>query len=398
VEGEDGKIKLSEEERKKYNEIATAVQEGYDVTNDFATVAKVAKEKGMKGLGKMDLEVENPLKVMLYPKAKNMEDAFKRIGVPCQIEYKYDGFRVQVHKKGSKITVFTRRLEDVTKQFPDVVETVKSNVKGDSFILDAEAVGYDKKSGKYMPFQNISQRIRRKYDIDEIANKLPVELNVFDVLYYNGKNMIKSPFKERRGVIEKCIKPKKLKIIPAVHLVTSDIKEAEKFYKEALAKGNEGVMVKKLDAIYKPGARVGYGVKVKPVMESLDLVVVGAEWGEGKRKGWLSSLVLACVDEEGNFLEIGKVGTGMKEKEVEGVTFDQVTELLKPLIMSEEGRAVRVRPSLVIEINFEEIQKSTKYSSGFALRFPRVVRIREDRSPDEVSTIDEVEAMYLQQK
>lgn len=391
-------IDLSAEERVKYNEAANAVQGAYDVTNDFAVVAKVAKTKGLKGLSKVNLKLGNPVKVMLYLKAKDMHEAFKRIGTPLQVEYKYDGFRVQVHKDAGKISVYTRRLEDVTAQFPDIVDVVKGHVKGRSFILDAEAIGYDRKSGKYLPFQNISQRIKRKYNIDEMAKKFPVELNVFDMLYYNGKNLLDEPFSKRRGLIERIVKPRKRSIVPAACLVTSEVKEAEKFYKEALKLGNEGVMVKKLDAIYKPGARVGYGMKVKPVMESLDLAVVGAEWGEGKRKGWLSSLVLACKNKKGEFVEIGKVGTGLKEKEKEGVTFQQVTDLLKPLIIKESGRSVRVRPSLVIEIRYEEIQKSPTYSSGYALRFPRVVRIRDDRAPDEINTLEDVEVLYKQQK
>ncbi len=158
-------------------------------------------------------------------------------------------------------------------------------------------------------------------------------------------------------------------------------------------------MGKKLDAPYKPGSRVGYGVKVKPVMETLDLVIVGAEWGEGKRSGWLTSFTLACLDEDtGEFLEIGKVGTGIKELEGEGVTFEKLTEMIKPIVTSEKGKSVTVVPKIVIEIKYEEIQRSPTYSSGFALRFPRLVGIREDKPPEEASTIEMVEEFYDQQK
>ncbi|MBI5880680.1 hypothetical protein HZB90_00965 [archaeon] len=158
-------------------------------------------------------------------------------------------------------------------------------------------------------------------------------------------------------------------------------------------------MAKNLDGIYKPGSRVGYGVKVKPVMESLDLVIVAAEWGEGKRSGWLTSFTLACYDPDtGSFLEIGKVGTGMKEKVELGVSFEQLTELLKPVILREKGRDVTVKPMVVVEVNFEEIQKSPTYSSGYALRFPRVIRIREDRSPDECSDLSLVQDLYSTQR
>lgn len=385
-------------DRTDYEKYANAVQEAYDLTADFSVVAPAVKEHGLKGIEALNLVVGRPIKVMLYQKAKNMKDAFETVGTPAQLEYKYDGFRMQVHKNNGKITIFTRRLERVTEQFPEIVKYVKEHVKADSFILDAETVGFDKKTGKYLPFQNISQRIRRKYDIERMAEEFPVEMNVFDVLYYNGKNVTKEPFQKRRDIIEKIVRPEKLKIVLAKKLVTSDIKEAEEFYAESLRKGNEGVMVKKMDAIYKPGSRVGYGMKVKPVMEALDLVIVGAEWGTGKRAGWLTSYELACVDEDGNFLTIGRVGTGIKEKEQEGVTFEQMTELIKPLIKSEKGKIVAVKPQIVIEVNYEEIQSSPTYTSGYALRFPRLITIREDKPADEASSLDMVEELYYSQK
>lgn len=391
--------KIEPENRELYKAYTEVVQEAFDILTDFAEVAKIAKTSGLKGLKSISLELGKPLKVMLYQKVKDVDEAFDRVGRPAAFEYKYDGFRVQVHKDKGKITVFTRRLDDVTSQFPEIVEYVKKQVKGSSFILDAECVGFDPKSKKYLPFQSISQRIKRKYDIKQMAEKFPVEVNVFDILNFEGESFLKKPFKERRAVIEKIITPAKLKIVPAEQLVTDDPEEAREFYDAALKAGEEGVMAKNLDSIYKPGSRVGYGVKVKPVMESLDLVIVGAEWGEGKRSGWLTSLTLACYNPDtSEFLEIGKVGTGMKEKVELGVSFEQITNLLKPLIIKEKGRNVMVKPALVVEVNFEEIQKSPTYSSGYALRFPRVIRIREDRSPDECSDIALVEDLYSTQR
>ncbi len=385
--------------REEYNKYIEAVQSAFDVTNDFSVVASAIKKGGLKELGKIKLHVGVPLKVMLYPKAKDIEDAFSIVGKPAAFEYKYDGFRMQVHKEKGKIEIFTRRLENVTKQFPEIVEHVKKNVKGGSFVLDSEAVGFSPKTGKYKPFQEMSQRIKRKYDIEKMAKELPVELNVFDIVSYEGKNLIKEHFLERRKIIEKIINHAPKKIVIAEQLITDDAKKAEKFYQESLKKGNEGVMVKNLKGIYKPGSRVGYGVKVKPTMDSLDLVIVGAEWGTGKRAGWLSSFVLACVDEDGDYLEIGKVGTGMKEKEdEEGVKFEEMTKLLKPLIISEKGREVKIKPKIVIEVDYEEIQKSPTYASGYALRFPRVVKIRDDRRPEEINTLSEVEDLYYGQK
>ncbi|HLD42126.1 MAG TPA: ATP-dependent DNA ligase, partial [archaeon] len=228
----DNKIDISS--REEYNNYASIVQRAYDLTNDFSSVAEAAKS-GLKELEDMELSVFRPLKVMLAIKVKDIKEGFERCGKPADIEYKLDGFRIQVHKQGNKIKLFTRRLEDVTLQFPEVIEYVKKNVKGDSFILDSEAAGFNPKTGKYFPFQHISQRIRRKYDIAEMAQKFPVELNVFDILYYDGKNLIKEDFQKRRELIEKIItnNPKKIQIV--TNLITEDEKEVERFYKSSLS-------------------------------------------------------------------------------------------------------------------------------------------------------------------
>ncbi len=391
----ENKVDISS--REEYNKYVNVVQRAYDLTNDFSSVAESAKKSGLRGLKEMSISVFRPLKVMLALKVKDIEEGFERCGKPADVEYKLDGFRIQAHKKDDKIKLFTRRLEDVTKQFPDVVENVKKNVKGKSFIIDSEAAGFDPKTGKYLPFQKISQRIRRKYDISAMAKKFPVELNVFDILYYNGENLLNEDFKKRRELIEKIVTGKKRKIVVVKKLVTSDAKEIEKFYKESLIAGNEGVMLKKLDAPYKPGARVGHMVKLKPTMETLDLVIVGAQWGEGKRAKWLSSFVLACRD-GGEFLEIGKMGTGIKEKSEEGTSFEELTKELRPLIISEKGKTVEIKPKVVVEVAYEEIQKSPTYSSGYALRFPRLRALRSDRHASDASTIGRVRDFYDGQK
>ena len=224
-------------------------------------------------------------------------------------------------------------------------------------------------------------------------------VNVFDIISFDGKSMINEPFKERVDVLKKIVTKKTHKIQLAEQIVTSDINEAKKFYEEALAMGNEGVMAKNLSAPYKPGSRVGYGVKIKPTMETLDLVIIGAEWGTGKRGQWLSSFDVACKDPEtGEFLEIGKFGTGVKEKAEEGTSFEELTNILKPLIKSEKGRTVVIKPKIVVEINYEEIQKSPTYSSGYALRFPRLVALREDKPVDEIATLEMVEELYHEQR
>jgi len=396
------KKSITPENRELYNVYTEAVQEAFDILNDFSEVADLARNSGLKGLKSVGVVVGKPLKVMLFKKVKDIAEAFETVGKPAAFEYKYDGFRVQIHKYKGKITVFTRRLENVTSQFPEVVSYVDKHIKASSFILDAECVGYDVNTKKYLAFQSISQRIKRKYDIADMAKNFPVELNVFDILNYEGKSLIKTPFKERRAIIEKIVTPEPYKIIPAKHIVTDDPAVVQKFYDASLAAGEEGIMGKNLEGIYKPGARVGYGVKIKPVMESLDLVIVGAEWGEGKRSGWLTSFSLACYDPEtDSYLEMGNVGTGMKEKLESGsesASFEQLTELVKPAILNEKGRSVTIKPTVVVEVNFEEIQKSPTYSSGYALRFPRVIRIREDRAPDEASDLSLVEDLYSTQR
>src|SRR3989344_2892227 len=391
---------ITPEDREVYTKYCDLVQPAYDMTNDFSVVALAAREKGERGLENMHINVGTPLKVMLYTKAKGLADAFKTVGIPAAIEYKYDGFRIQAHKKNNKITLYTRRLEDVTAQFPEVVESVKKNVKGESFVIESEAVAFDSKTGKYRPFQDVSQRIKRKYDIEKIAEKFPVELNVFDIDSFEGKDLMETAFRERRELLKKMIIESPKKIVLAKQLITDDLKKAEKFYEESLAQGQEGVMLKNLEGIYRPGARVGYGVKVKPIMETLDLVIVGGEWGTGKRSGWLSSFVIACKDENsGELVEIGRVGTGFKELEGSGVSFEQMTELLKPLILEEKGREVRVRPEIVIEISYEEVQRSPTYSSGYALRFPRLVRLRtEDKTVNDVNTVADVEELFYAQR
>lgn len=390
-------------DREKYDSIAQAVQESYDASNDFVKVA-LAATRGIEAIKGIGFEVGVPLKLMLAQKVSGPKEGFEKVGKPAAIEYKYDGFRLQVHKFSDKVMLFTRNLENVTEQFPDVVAAVKEHVTGENLILDGETVGYDPKTRKYLPFQFISQRIRRKYGIAQMAEELPVELNVFDVLFFDNKSMIGEDFKKRRELLLNTIKQEQGRIVVANQIVTDDPVELDRFYRKALEIGNEGVMMKKLDAPYKPGARVGYMVKIKPTMETLDLVIVGAEWGTGKRATWFSSFTLACIDDDGNFLEIGKVGTGIGEKEDGGeadegkVTFKRLTELLTPLILSEKGREAKIKPEAVVEIEYEEIQKSPTYGSGFALRFPRLVNLREDKPAQEASSIEMVRELFKGQK
>jgi len=382
---------FSKEDKEAYD----LVQSAYDKVTDFALVFEKAC-KGKNELEKIEFGPGQPIKVMLALKAESIADGFERCGKPAAFELKYDGFRMIINKDDNgNIKIFTRRLDDVTKQFPEVKEYVKKFVNAKTFIIDSEAVGYDKKTKKYLPFQNISQRIKRKYDIEKMSQEFPVEVNAFDLIYYNGKSLINEPFKKRSELLREIIKNEKWKFVAAKQIITDNEKEAEEFYKEALKEGEEGIMIKNLSSPYKPGARVGYMLKFKPSMNEFDLVITGAEYGTGKRAGWLTSFDIACRDPETNeLLDIGKVSTGVKEKSEEGTSYEDMTKLLKPLVISEKGRSVKVKPEVVITVVYQDIQKSPSYSSGFALRFPRFTALRPDRTVSDIATIDEVEREY----
>jgi DNA ligase-1 len=381
-------------------ETTDKLQRALDRTNDLALIFSIAKTEKPEMLKEVHLEVGKPIKVMLAQKATSIKEGFEMVGKPCAVEYKYDGFRLLIHKKGKEVILFTRRLENVTKQFPEVIEYLNKYVKGNSFILDSEAVGYDKKTKEYQSFQHISQRIRRKYDIEKLQEELPVEINVFDILYYNGKSQIDEPFEKRAKLVREIVKNQPYKIISSKMIITDNEDKAEKFYKSALKDQQEGVMMKNLQAVYQPGRRVGQMVKVKPEERDLDLVITGAEYGAGKRSGWFSSFILSCSDGE-KFLEIGKMGTGIKEKsaeEVGGTSFAELTEMLKPLITEESGKTVKIKPKIVVSVTYQEIQPSPNYNSGFALRFPRFVALRPDKKSSQVSRLKEIEKDFANQK
>jgi DNA ligase-1 len=395
------------------------VQEAIDNANDLAVVFSACKKHSFKELEKISLEVGKPIKAMLAQKVLTIEEGFKAMGKPAQFEYKYDGFRMIIHKNGNEVKLFTRSLENVTKQFPEVIDYLKKYVKGKSFILDSEAVGFDKKTKEYQPFQHISQRIRRKYDIEKIREELPIELNVFDILFYNGKSLMELTQKKRSEFLRKIITNKPYKIIASKLLITDSVKKAEIFYKKALADNQEGLMIKNLEAKYHPGRKVGTWVKIKPEEKDLDLVITGAEYGTGKRSGWLSSFILSCRGKKkGEYLEIGKMGTGIKEKsqaiphlssstqlveqkeksEVEGISFEELTKKLTPLITKEKGKKVEIKPKIIISVTYQEIQRSPNYNSGWALRFPRFTALRPDKPLSEIANLEEVENDFKKQK
>ncbi len=388
---------FSESEKKLASE---KIQNAYDKLSDLAIIFELSK-KGLEQLEKVSLKTDKPIKVMLAQKAESIEDGFEKCGKYLAAEYKYDGFRMLINKKNDLVALYTRRLENVTKQFPDIVEVIKKNVKAKSCIIDSEVVGYNPKTKKYVPFQQISQRIRRKYDINKIIKELPVEVKAFDIVLYNDEDLINLPFEKRSELLKKIIKNEKYKITTADQIITDKVSEVREFYKKAIKDNQEGLILKNLNAPYKPGSRVGYMLKLKEELRDFDLVITGAEYGTGKRAGWFSSFILSCKKNK-EFLEIGKVGTGISEKSesVEGTertTFEELTNLLKPLIISEKGTRVEIKPKIIVAVTYQEIQKSPTYSSGYALRFPRVNTLRPDKPLSEITTLEEVEKEYRKQ-
>jgi DNA ligase-1 len=378
--------------KEKKDELIAKVEYAWNLLGDFGEVAKIAKEKGVEGLGKVKIQLGRPIQVMLGLAAASIEEVVKRFG-KVAAEYKYDGARLMCQKKGEKIWLFTRRLEEVTPQFPDIVELCRKGLKAEECVVEGEALGIDAKTGYPLPFQVLSQRIHRKYDIEKMVKEIPVQVNLFDVVYVDGKMLLDKTLLERRKILEKIVNEIPGKFQLAKQIVTDDIKKLEEFYHEALNAKQEGIFLKVLDSTYVFGRHVGGWYKIKPIMETLDLVIVGAEWGTGARAKWLSSYVLACRDPDtGKFLPCGMMGTGLTEEQ-----FESMTEVLKELIISQKGRVAKIKPKIVVEVGYQEIQKSPNYESGFALRFPRLIRIRDDKSPEEADTIERVKNLFESQ-
>jgi DNA ligase-1 len=378
---------------KAFNVPPQLVERAFMLTNDFGIVALTAKDKGEEGLRELSVHVGVPIKPMLAQISPSIEDAISDIG-KAVFEIKYDGARIQIHKGAEGIRIFSRRLEDVTHALPDVAESARKAIRAEEAILEGEAVAVDPKTRRPKAFQDILRRFRRKYDVEKMILEIPFETYLFDIIYADGETLIDHPFRDRRKRLEEIVEPIERKFELARQILTDDPAQAEEFYQLALEMGHEGVMVKNPGAPYIPGARVGHMYKIKPVMETLDLVITGALWGTGKRAGWLSSYILAARDAEtGEYLSVGRVGTGVTEEQL-----DEFTRRLKPLILDESGVKVSLRPELVVEVAFQEIQKSPKYESGFALRFPRIVRIREDKSPEDADTLERVRRLYKLQR
>lgn len=366
------------------------VEMAYILTNDMGMVARETRLKGIEGLRKMDITLGRPIKQMLAQISSGIEPVVREMG-SVAVEWKFDGARVQIHKDGNNITIFSRRMEDVTDSLPDIVSMIRNGITAKSAILDGEVVVFeDEKPGA---FQQILKRFRRKYDVDIMVSKIPLQLFLFDIMYINGMNLFNNNLVLRRQQLLECVNPSATLNV-SEQVITSDVQVVNNIYMTALDAGHEGIMLKNPESLYSPGKRGKNWLKVKPLMETLDLVVIGGEWGEGRRAQMIGSYQLACIEPTtGQFLSMGRVGTG--------ITDDLLLELtlrFKDLIIIEHGTELDFVPEIVFEVAFEEIQKSPTYNSGYALRFPRLVRVRDDRDPNEVDTLERIEQLYINQK
>ena len=363
------------------------VQHANMALGDIGETAELAKT-GKQHLANLGFKVFRPVKPMLAQVADKIGEALEVHGGQTAFEYKYDGARVQIHKQGELVKVFSRRLTDVTLSLPEIVETVRQSIKADSTIMEGEVIAVDS-SGFPIPFQHLMRRFKRVHGIADTAERIPLQLHLFDLLYLNGKNLVGLPYTERRKILEENVG----KIHLTEQIVTDKNEVANAFLKEALDAGHEGLMAKKLDSPYTPGTRGKRWFKIKTVLEPLDLVITAAEYGYGRRHGWLSDYYFAARDEEtGELLELGKTFKGLTDAEI-----IEMTKRLKGLAISEDRWRVVVEPKVVVEVAYNEIQRSPNYKSRMALRFARITRIRDDKGPEDVDTIQRVREIYEKQ-
>jgi DNA ligase-1 len=354
------------------------------LAGDLGAVAAAAIEGGSAALARFHLFVLTPLQPMLAQSAEDVQAAFDRIR-PAAVEWKLDGARIQVHRLDDEVRVFTRNLADVTDRVPEIVEAIR-RVLLEAAILDAEAIAL-RRDGRPHPFGLTMSRFgsRSRKDLAQLRDEYPLSPFVFDILHLDGEDLIDRPATERFATLDERL-PEEIRV---PRIVTEDPTEAERFLDDALAKGHEGVMVKALDSPYEAGRRGAGWIKVKRA-HTLDLVVLAAEWGHGRRQGWLSNLHLGARDPEtGGFVMLGKTFKGMTDE-----VLAWQTEQLQELETRREGITVHVRPKLVVEVAFDGLQTSTRYPGGVALRFARVKGYRPDKTPDEADTIDTVRAIH----
>ncbi|MEM4595861.1 MAG: ATP-dependent DNA ligase [Desulfurococcaceae archaeon] len=391
------------------------IERAYNLRADLGEVARILAEKGLEELRRIKPEVGVPIRPMLAERLSDPKEILAKVGGECFVEYKYDGERAQIHRKGGNVWIYSRRLEDITHQYPDVVQRVLESIEANEAIVEGEIVAYDPETGELKPFQELMHR-KRKHDVHVAIREYPVKVFLFDLLYLNGEDYTVKPLQERRAALEKIVKETD-DLLVAKYIRTSNVEELEKFFLQAISEGAEGVMVKALhrDAVYQAGARGWLWIKYKrdyksEMADTVDLVVVGAFYGRGRRGGKFGALLMAAYNpEEDVFETVCKVGSGFKDEDL-----DRLPEILKPYIrdrkhprvVAEMEPDVWVEPALVAEIIGAELTLSpihtcakgtVKPDAGISIRFPRFIRWRPDKKPEDATTSQELVEMYRRQ-
>jgi DNA ligase-1 len=392
------------------------IERAYNISSDLGRVAKVVAEKGLEGINKYEVTVFEPVRPMLAERLPSPEEILDKLGGKCIAEYKYDGERIQIHKKDDQVVLFSRRLEQISDQYPDAIELVKKEVTAKEAILEGECVAMDLETGEMRPFQELMHR-RRKYGIEEAISQYPVSLFMFDALYVDGKDYTQIPFKKRRKALENAI-AKSDRLTLAKQTLAHSVKELEAFFEEAIEDGCEGVMCKAAgeESIYQAGARGWLWIKYKrdyksEMTDTVDLVVVGAFHGRGKRAGTYGALLLATYNKDADTFEtVTKLGTGFTDKDLA-----YVPELLrKHEVPRKSSRVVSTleadvwfEPAVVLEVLGAEVtlspihpcaMDSIRKGSGLAIRFPRFTgKYRTDKAAEDATTSAEVVEMYRNQ-
>ncbi len=393
------------------------LEKAYHVRPELGFIGRLIREKGVASLYRIEPKVFTPIIMMRAERLSSAKEILAQIGV-CFVEPKFDGFRLQVHKKDGDVRLFSRSLEDVTFMYPDIVAGVKKQLGADQVIVEGEAIGYDLKSGKFLPFQETVQR-KRKYDIEEMAKQIPLRLFCFEMLYLDGKNFINEPFEKRRQSLEQIVKTsrdlKKDVIAVADQEKVSQEDRLEELFDEAIKKGLEGVLAKKINGIYKPGAREWNWIKYKKsysskIKDTIDCLVMGYDLGKGKRTDFgIGAFLVGVLDShKDQFVTVAKIGTGLTDEEWkklqaksqkfrlrQGSAGQAKVKPANYLVNKQMECDVWVEPKIVVEIKADEVTKSPVHSAGFALRFPRLERFRDDKNPQEVTTLKELEKMTM---
>jgi len=367
---------------------AADVRRAVMLAGSLQTVAEALLAEGPASLDRFRLTVGRPVLPMLAHTASSVAEAVEKLG-GCAVEEKLDGIRVQVHRDGEVVRLYTRTLDDITDRLPELTAAALE-LKGERFILDGEVISFDE-DGRPRSFQETAGRVGSRVDVATAAEAVPVSPVFFDALSVDGRDLLDLPFAERHAELAQLV-PEPMRVRRTLVSGPKDIPAAEAFLAETLERGHEGVVVKGLDAPYSAGRRGASWLKVKPV-HTLDLVVLAAEWGHGRRTGKLSNLHLGARNPDGSFAMLGKTFKGMTD-----AVLTWQTERLQELAVESDGHVVTVRPELVVEIAYDGLQKSTRYPAGVTLRFARVVRYREDKRPEEADTVETLLAAHPEVK